>query len=210
VTEPDNRPEGYRRGFTIGVKIGGSMEIWISAFSLFLSLCLAVLYIRDRDRASFELESSYANSLLDWHLEVVRILVRLRREQDADSAQKWGGLSELSALIEQGRFFFPNINRGDDLGKEKPLAYQGYRNLALDFLVASYNLLGQDRSSERDAGAETLQRHFTSIVFETVRPQDRLKRIHGLTDKHFELPRSFEDFLNHPDGALLHNIWKRS
>jgi hypothetical protein len=44
----------------------------------------------------------------------------------------------LSALIDQGRLFFPN-ERPEAKGTDKPLAYQGYRQQILDVLVWAYD-----------------------------------------------------------------------
>jgi hypothetical protein len=46
-------------------------------------------------------------------------------------------LSQLSSLIEIGRLYFPNIDKKDNFGKEKPKIYQGHRNLVFVFLVYS-------------------------------------------------------------------------
>jgi hypothetical protein len=119
-------------------------------------------------------------------------------------------LCALSSLIEQGRFYFPNIHRGDDFGAEKPIAYRGYRNLALDFLVASYNVLKEPSSARRHENSELLQRYFTSIVFEVVRPSERLEAIRAHTDKYFVVQKSFEDFLDQKDGEVIEHIWSSS
>lgn len=181
----------------------------IALLSLLLSVSLAAFYLRDRRHAKFTLESEYLKGLLAWHEQVAAVLVRARIiERDRNSDEHKNDLARLSALIEQGRFFFPNIERGDRFGMEKPPAYRGYRNLALDFLVASYNLL-QDRTSKASGEQlELLQRHFTSIVFELVRPRDRLERIRALTDRYLLKEQSFEDFLQHRDGAIIEHVWR--
>lgn len=114
----------------------------------------------------------------------------------------------LSALIEEGRFYFPNI-RPDEFGVEKPLAYRGYRNIALDFLVASYNLHHKPISQSTRAQAKALQRQFTSVVFDIIRPPDRLKQIHRLTDRYFVKDLSVED-LEDPDQLdVVRHVWDR-
>ena len=128
-------------------------------------------------------------------------------ERDRKSEQHQLDLAHLSSLIEQGRFMFPNIEKGDGFGAEKPPAYQGYRNLALDFLVASYNLLRDPPSDEGRVKLELLQRHFTSVVYEIVRPKERLETIRALTDRYFAKNQSFEDFLKHKDGSVISHIW---
>ena len=183
-------------------------ETVIAAISLALSISLAIFYLRDRRHAKFSVENGYINELLNWHKEVIEVLVRLRCLDRAlgDEEHKRDACL-LSSLIEQGRFFFPNIDKSDEYGADKPPAYRGYRNLALDFLVAYYNLCNQLSSVDRTLQLELLQRHFTSIVFDIVRPQYRLDKVRALTDRYFAREESFEDFLSHRDGKILEHIW---
>jgi hypothetical protein len=182
----------------------------IAGFSLLLSISLAIYYFRDRRHAKYQVENEYTNDLLKWHGDVVSALMKLRvllnKEQPAESSDD---LAHLSALIEQGRFFFPNIDRSDGFGQEKPPAYRGYRNLALDFLVASHNLFKGKVSEIELQQADLLQRHFTSVVFEIVRPKARLESIRSLTDRYFIQEKSFEDFLEHQDSSIIKYIWRR-
>lgn len=182
----------------------------IAGLSLFLSISLAILYFRDRRHAKYQVENEYTNGLLKWHGEVVMVLLKLRLSHThGKTSQHNEDLALLSALIEQGRFFFPNIDRADNFGQEKPPAYRGYRNLSLDFLVASYNLFNGAVSKSAIEQAEILQRHFTSIVFEIVRPKSRLETIRSLTDRYFVQDKSFEDFLEHHDSSVIEYIWRR-
>lgn len=180
----------------------------LASLSLLLSLLLAFFYVRDRRHARFAIENDYANDLLRWHGEVVGVLQSLRLA-DAEFAGRNVELARLSALIEQGRFFFPNIDRDDGFGDDKPPAYRGYRNLALDFLVAYYNIMSSGKSAGRDEQAEILQRHFTSVVFELVRPHQRLEMIRVMTDRYFVQENCFEDFIDHKDGKVLEAVWRK-
>jgi hypothetical protein len=182
----------------------------IAGLSLLLSISLGIFYLRDRRHDRYQVENEYTNNLLKWHAEVVLTLIRLRNlGKSKNSSQYSEDLANLSALIEQGRFFFPNIDRLDGFGNEKPPAYRGYRNLALDFLVASYNIFSEPRTTISIKKAEVLQRHFTSLVFEIVRPKHRLETIRSLTDRYFVQEKSFEDFLEHHDGSVIEYIWRR-
>ncbi len=181
----------------------------IAGISLLVSITLAFFYVRDRRHAKYQLENEYTNGLLEWHGNVVEVLIALRiKHSGVKTDEILDLLARLSALIEQGRFFFPNIDKEDFFGKEKPPAYRGYRNLALDFLVASYNLFNSEVSPSEIEQAEILQRHFTSIVFELVRPKDRLETIRSLTDRYFVQDKSFEDFLEHHDSSAIEYIWR--
>lgn len=181
----------------------------IAGLSLILSISLAGFYFRDRRHAKYLLESEYTNNLLHWHEKTTNILIKLNiknRERSSEEYQQ--DLAILSALIEQGRFYFPNIDRADNYGHEKPPAYRGFRNLVLDFLVASYNLFKDpDNTPHLTEQANKLQRHFTSIVFEIINPKDRLAKIRELTDRYFIQEKSFEDFLKKDDSSVLEYIW---
>jgi hypothetical protein len=183
-------------------------EAVIATLSLVLSTALAIFYFRDRRHARFSIENSYTNELLQWHKEVIGVLVRVRcLDHSSETEEHRRDICQLSSLIEQGRFFFPNIDKGDSFGEHKPPAYCGYRNLALDFLVAFYNLCKTNPSIERDKQLELLQRHFTSVVFDIVRPKERLNTIRALTDRYFVREESFEKFLTHQDGKVIEHIW---
>ena len=177
----------------------------ISSLSLLLSVGLVVFRWLDRRHAKFSVENEYTRDLLSWHGEVIEVLVRLKLSLSKEA--RLPDLAHLSALIEQGRFFFPNIDRRDNHGEKKPPAYRGYRNLALDFLVATYGMYEKDGPSDR-ARAETLHRHFTSIVFEILRPEDRLRSIREITDRYFVQNKTFENFLKHRDAEVLFRMWR--
>jgi hypothetical protein len=181
----------------------------LSGISLIVSCTTAYFFFRDRRHARFQIENQYADSLLKWHSNVVELLLCLRFSAfDKASMDRSKALCRLSALIEHGRFFFPNIDRGDEFGEEKPPAYRGYRNLALDFLVASYNLLEQEPNEEEQIQAEALQRHFTSVVYELIRPHGRLETVRDLTDRYFAQQKIFEDFLDDENPTVIEHIWR--
>ncbi len=181
----------------------------IAGISLLVSISLAIFYIIDRSHNKFLLENDHAKNILQWHQEVTFVIKKLDISgRDRESIDYKNDLSKLSSLIEQGRFFFPNLTKGIDHGKNKPVAYRGYRNLALDFLVALHNLYDGVETDESSSDALTLQKHFTSIVFEIVNPKERLEKIQSLTDRYFLKEKSFEDFLNHKDSEAIKYIWQ--
>ncbi len=145
----------------------------------------------------YELTSQYRREVLDWFSETTLILSSLRTviwKEDGKEA-KQTLLCKLSAQIEIGRFFFPNVDKGDGFGKEKPLAYQGYRNLVLDFLVFSYQIFKKDNATNYQDHAGVLQRYFTSYVFEIIEPKKFLKETRRHTNKTFIKELSFDDFI---------------
>jgi hypothetical protein len=79
--------------------------------------------------------------------------------------------------------------------------------LALDFLIASYNLYkNEDRAAHLDQ-AFKLSRHYTSIVFEVVKPKESLKNIRKLTNRYSVIEKVFEDFLFNGDFSPVEFIW---
>lgn len=179
----------------------------VAYVSLVVSSILAVFYIRDRRYAKYAIEREYSDQLLSWHAMVVEVLLSLcSASQHGETEKRRELLVRLSSLIEQGRFFFPNISP-DNYETKKPPAYRGYRNVALDFLVASYNLHHKPFSSHADVQSKRLQRLFTSVVFEIVRPTDRLAKIRKLTDRYFVKDLSVEDLEVGEQGGAVSHMW---
>ncbi|MEQ6342149.1 MAG: hypothetical protein M3A44_10970 [Gammaproteobacteria bacterium] len=157
----------------------------------------------------FSIESEHANQLLAWHATVVELLVALRNSaKNNKDEERRSLLVRLSALIEQGRFYFPNIDP-DGYGAEKPPAYRGYRNIALDFLVASYNLHHKTYTERIEKQAVYLQKLFTSVVFEVVRPAERLVKIHNLADHYFVKDLSVENLEEQEQIDAISHMWDR-
>lgn len=87
-----------------------------------------------------------------------------------------GALSQLLALIDIGRFYFPNIDKGDGFGEEQPLAHQGYRHVALDFLVLICQMGDEMNVNKCRDEIGYMRRHFTAIVFKIVSPNKEQKK----------------------------------
>lgn len=84
----------------------------------------------------------------------------------------------LSSLIDEGRWFFPNVGRRLKDG-EKPGAYRGTRQPVLDHIVAAYDAVNEMLRQEdgvRDGLAAKIgeaKRHFVSEVQHAVDPRRR-------------------------------------
>jgi hypothetical protein len=177
---------------------------YIATASLLVAFS-AFIYAYLTNTKKYELTSLYRVEILSWYSETIEILVRLRIEATdnfKDNSVKKELLSKLSAKIEIGRFYFPNVDKGDKFGEEKPLAYKGYRNLMLEFLVFSYQLFERQDTIKFIKHAETLQRHFTSQLFEIIDPKNFLKETKKHTDKTFSKELAFEDFIKEEPNAL--------
>ena len=66
--------------------------------------------------------------------------------------------TNLSALIDEGRWFFPNIGKRES-DHEKPGAYRGTRQAVLDHIVAVYNAV----VAMPNADEQAWQQHMSSV-----------------------------------------------
>ena len=85
---------------------------------------------------------------------------------------------KLSALVDRGRWFFPNY-ANDAYGQHKPEAFRGFRHAALDGLVAAYRELcsldyrSGENNSDRRAGIEQAKKAFTGEIQKVLDPRSR-------------------------------------
>lgn len=126
----------------------------------------------------YELSCSQRSQVLSWYQETLELLVSLRLSGTYISdTNKLESLAKLSALIECGRFYFPNIDKNDSYGMEKPLAYRGYRNITLDYLVFFYDIVNKESYVNYSKHLEHLQKLFTSRIFEVLSPNKHNKEV---------------------------------
>lgn len=151
----------------------------------------------------FELSERYKNELLTWYGKVVFVIKKLQGK--CESNERINALQDLSALIEIGRFYFPNIDKKDGWGKEKPCAYQGHRHVALDFLVLIYQM-GDDKNIDVCRNKITyMEKNFTSIVFEIISPNERIKNIKQYAKIVMPQAMSINDFMTSEYGEVAIN-----
>lgn len=170
---------------------------WIAISSTIIAV-FALVYSWRSNTKKFELSQQYRLNLLDWYTETTGLLIELRllvKNDKLDDDRKIKLLSKLSTQIELGRFYFPNIQKGNSIGKHKPAAYQGYRHIALEFLVFSYNLFDHNADKKYLVHAEELQRQFTSCVFKLLQPEEFNKSIRKYTDISMKDGLTIETFL---------------
>jgi len=121
-------------------------------------------------RRKFELTHAERDSMMRWYAETADCLMALRYGiSSRDGFDKTPQIARLSSLIEQGRFFFPNKPTGQ--GKDKPSAYQGTRDLALDTLVFYLEICQMPDANSKIPYLENLERAFTSRVFDAEDPR---------------------------------------
>ena len=138
------------------------------------------------------METAYVENLLAWHKEVIFCLMRLEK-LPTDRPGVLEDLCALSALIEQGRFFFPNIVE-DEYGASKPLAYRGYRNIVLQLLVEIYWQYSAKKPSAE--ASERFRKSFTSAVFSIVDPTSRISELSKIAAKKLSSGQSVRDYVD--------------
>lgn len=102
----------------------------ITAVISALLLCIAissVIYTRESNTKKYELSYQRCNDIMSWYSNTVQILIDLQHGVESEV-----NLSKFFSAIEVGRLYFPNIDKDDSFGKNKPYAYQGYRNSRLN------------------------------------------------------------------------------
>ena len=172
---------------------------WISVISLVVAFA-ALLYSIISNTKKYELTYQYYQDVVAWHSEVIKIITQLKATSEENSQNMY--LAELSALIETGRFYFPNIDRHDNFGANKPLAYRGYRNVVLDFLVYEYQLFEREDCQKYVEHAESLQRLFTSYVFQYLEPKKLQKKIKHNTSIQMKNTITINEFLKQSPESI--------
>ena len=146
----------------------------------------------------YELQFQYRVEIMKWYSDTMNILTRLiieTKDGFADQSLKKELLSTLSSNIEIGRFYFPNVDSGNGFGNHKQIAYQGYRNLTIVFLVYSFKIFEKKDAAMYLNHAEELKRQFTSHLFEILDPKQFLKETYQHTKKKYSNDLTFNDFI---------------
>lgn len=150
----------------------------------------------------FELKENYCKELLNWYTYTNRILIRFIHSikvgefyKEDFQNEKINLISELSLAIEIGRFYFPNIIKNDKFGEKKPLAYQGYRHIVLEFLMYFYDTVSNNRTKIDVNKLIKSERMFTSFVFEAINPRKRIKDYSKHSDIEIPEGMAIEDFI---------------
>ena len=115
--------------------------------------------------------ASYQEEIRNWCGRCLAVMLKLKLQAE----HKQELLAELSALIDEGRFFFPNIFK-NDYGQQKLSAFQGLRSHILDYLVLYYQLYSSESNIEI-SDAETIYSEFLSEVFDFLNPAEFRKML---------------------------------
>lgn len=160
---------------------------YIAIISITVSAIIAIVggtYTVVTSTKKFELSQSYSSEIIVWYEKVVKILIRIKEYIYTENYDRKRDMTELSALIEVGRFYFPNIDFKDRYGESNPLAYRGYRHKTLQLLVEVYEVLFNERNSSDyiEFYVSQNEREFTSCVFEMLDPNKKKKLLKKYAD----------------------------
>ena len=116
--------------------------------------------------------------LLEWYRSVIRTMITIMRQCEngvftENKDQRLELLSRLSALAEEGRFYFPNVLSDGLYGSEKPAAYRGHRHINIECLIHFYRLASENNINVK--ALEQVERVFTSSMFVILKPRQRNK-----------------------------------
>ncbi len=155
---------------------------------------IIIFYRVSRPEKKYELENSYRQQILDWCFESSMLLVKMRLYiEEKEQRPPVEDLARLSALIDLGRFYFPNIST--ERGQYKPHAFQGIRDVIIDLLVWSYQVCYFNPLKKYTSHLIALQRYFISEVFFRLGKNDFLKSVEKFTGLKLKKGVSLRQFL---------------
>jgi hypothetical protein len=175
---------------------GGDMMGAGSAIIALVSALFSWRMMRRQDkRSAASLKLAHDNDIIRWSDEAIVVMAEAHEMlcekgvayPDAEFLQKRSVCrARISAIIDRGRLFFPNVDLGDAHGVDKEAGYQGHRQPALEALVAAYRLLGQaglQAGPDSKASEElmAIRRGFVAEVFKAVEPERRGMTLKELT-----------------------------
>lgn len=155
-------------------------EIIVSVFSFILSIFVFAFYLIDRHFKMIEISMNYRTHVLDWYEKCIQLLKFILVIKD-NKEELEKSKASFSGLIEQGRFFFPNIDKGDVFGNEKILHRRGYSNIIINFLTDCYDLIAYFDDVEAINDYERKVDFFTAAVFRCFSPNDFIKKVEKVT-----------------------------
>ena len=194
------------------------MQIYISICSLIVSVTAMVVTLwsnkKNAKTKKYELANSQHDKILAWFGETVETLILLRHKLQFGEEYKKSDLAHLSALIEQGRYLFPNLDRKNDKSQKKPQVYKGKRKSILDILVFSYRILLRGVNGKEDIEElESEQKLFTSLMLEVLDPERYVRELDEYTGTDLAINFTYEEFLDdavqesYKDSAIYKRVY---
>ena len=171
-----------------GIEFGDFIATLSLAFTCIIAL-IGGLYKIISSTKKFELSEEYKKEIISWYSQVSFVIEEILSSHDEQ--RKVEAVGKLSALIDIGRLYFPNTVKDDKSLKNKPLAHQGHRHIALSYLVRIYRVAKYKDIHEYQKEIIQWKKCFNSVIFFIVSPRDRLKKLKIYAD--IEVPLSTND-----------------
>ena len=152
-----------------------------------------------------DLQMAHDSDVIAWFHETVDVLAdaqeTLREAGKSSPVEEFDikrsrSRTRISAMLDRGRLFFPNLDQGDGHGQEREAGYQGYRQPALDALYACYRVVSdwptplpdaimteeqKHEKKQRLKGLVDARRVLVSEVFKAIDPRRRGRLLEELT-----------------------------
>ncbi|NOT42172.1 MAG: hypothetical protein HOP13_16980 [Alphaproteobacteria bacterium] len=159
---------------------GFQMSDWVAIVSAAISvlaLMLNIVITSRQTRVSVEnFKFNNDTQLMSW---ANRVVVAMAEAYHLTGKSETHPLAtSLSALIDEGRWFFPNIGK-KETDNEKPGAYRGTRQAVLDHIVAVYDAVVAMPNADDQAWQQQMssihraRRHFVTEIQQAVDPRRR-------------------------------------
>lgn len=178
---------------------------------------ITAIYTISTNTKKYELTERYRCELLSWYRDAVETMMEIINYCESGefylesfSQERIKSLSKLSALVEIGRFYFPNIIKNDGFGKHKPAAYQGYRHIELEFLLNFYFIASNEPNKRQINSLRQLERQFTSFIFNMIEPRKYNKKYSKYLSITIPQGQSIEDYLEENPNNIEMFIWNFS
>lgn len=159
---------------------GFQMSDWVavgSAAVSVLALVLNIVITSRQTRVSVEtFKFNNDTQLMNWANRVVAAMAEAYHLTDKTDVHALA--TTLSALIDEGRWYFPNKGK-KETDNEKPGAYRGNRQVVLDHIVAVYDAVVAMPNADEQAwhkhmaSVHEARRHFVSEIQHAVDPRRR-------------------------------------
>ena len=169
-------------------------KLFVETLALLVSFIAFVFSVLGMKRSAqytkIDVSNSYRNSLLNWYSRCITTMERLHICKN-DENQRLELLSLLSALISEGRFFFPNIE--SKFGSEKPAAFRGLRCNILDWLVLYFQIFYKNQTSIQAEDIDYIIRNFTSDFFEFMNPRHFISELSETLKNSYKTSLSYDN-----------------
>lgn len=187
-------------------QINLSSENIVTLLGILVTIIISIvgaIYAIVTNTKKYELTENYKCEILTWYRSVTKTMITIIHlcqagdfYSDEHVAKRSELLAELSALAEIGRFYFPNVIKGDEFGSEKPIAYQGYRHVNLEFILHFYFIASEPYDGNTIDSLWKLERLFTSFVFDMIKPRKRNKEYARYLSITIPKEQTIEEFLS--------------